>query len=165
MMTKKEKLELATIVAQAVVEAMKASAETPTSANEGRKTKTHKPYSGNVPEVSEQKLLLANNGKKTKGRGSATPTTTKYSMKVADYEPKMKDGNYIWGKKTDTIKSKHYMAMQKAYCYAVATKGKAISSDECFKMGIEVDYEEGSAYSKAKAEFKKKFKYIKKADR
>lgn len=165
-MTKKEKLELAAIVANAVVEAMKASTVNPTSANtsrstksanEGKKTKTsHKPYSGNVPEVSEQKLLL-----EAKGRGSAT----KYSMKIADYEPKMKDGNYIWGKKTDTIKSKHYMAMQKAYCYAVATKGKAITSDECFKMGIEVDFAEGKAYSKAKAEFKNKYKYVKKADR
>ena len=167
-MTKKEKLELAAIVAQAVVEAMKASAETPTSANksrstksanEGKKTKaSHKPYSGNVPEVSEQALLL-----ESKGRGSAT--ATKYSTKLADYEPKMKDNNYIWGKASDTIKSGHYMAMQKSYCYAVATKGKAISSDECFKMGIEVDYAEGSAYAKAKAQFKNKYKYTKKADR
>ena len=137
MMTKKEKLELATIVANAVVEALKGTTANPTSANEGKKT--------------------------NKGRSSATDT--KYSMKIADYEPKKKDGNYIWGKKTDTIKSKHYMAMQKAYCYAVATKGKAITSDECFKLKIEVDYEEGSAYAKAKADFKKKFKYIKKADR
>ena len=158
MMTKKEKLELATIVANAVVEAMKASTTTPTSAKNSRKTKTsHKPYSGNVPEVSEQKLLLAN-----KGRGTAT---AKYSMKLADYEPKKKNGNYIWGKKTDTIKSKHYMAMQKAYCYAVATKGKAITSDECFKLGIEVDYAEGGVYAKAKTEFKKKYAYTKMADR
>lgn len=160
MMTKKEKLELAAIVAQAVVEAMKATTETPTSgrkskpANEG---KTHKPYSGRVNEESEQALLL-----KSKGRGSAT---AKYSMKIADYEPKMKDGNYIWGKKTDTIKSKHYMAMQKAYCYAMATKGQAITSDECFKMNLEVDYSEKGAYGKAKAEFKKKYIYTKKADR
>lgn len=136
MMTKKEKLELATIVANAVVEAMKATTVNPTSANEG---------------------------KKTKGRGSAT--VTKYSTKLADYEPKKKDNNYIWGKKTDTIKSKHYIAMQKAYCYAVATKGKAITSDECYKLGIEVDYSENGAYGKAKAEFKKKYVYIKKAER
>ena len=145
MMTKKEKLELATIVAEAVVKAMKT---TTVNTNEGRSTKRGR---GTV---------TANEGKKTK-----TAETTKYSMKLADYEPKMKDGNYIWGKKTDTIKSKHYMAMQKAYCYAMATKGKAITSDECFKLGIEVDYAEKSAYSKAKAEFKKKYVYTKKADR
>ena len=138
MMTKKEK-EFAMFLAQAVVEAMKTTTVNPTSANEGKKTKT--------------------------GRKSATPTATKYSTKIADYEPKQKDGNYIWGKKTDTIKSKHYMAMQKAYCYAVATKGQAITSDECFKMGLEVDYSEKGAYGKAKAEFKKKYVYTKKADR
>lgn len=140
-MTKTEKLELAQIIAEAVVTAMKATTETPTSANEGKKTKS------------------AN-----KGRGSATANEG-YSMKIADYEPKKVDGNYIWGKKTDTIKSKHYMAMQKAYCYAMATKGKAITSDECFKLGIEVDYSEKGAYGKAKAQFKKKYVYIRKADR
>ena len=163
MMTKKEKLELATIVAEAVVTAMKATTETPTSANKSRKsatpnegTKTHKPYSGNVAEESEQKLLLESRGKKT---------APKYSTKLTDYEPKMKDGFYKWGKKTDTMKSKNYRAMQIAYCYAVATKGQAVSSDECFKLGIEVDYAEGSAYSKAKTTFKNKYKYVKKADR
>lgn len=137
-MTKKEK-EFALFLANAVVEAMKATTANPKTANEGRKSAT------------------PNEDKKTE--------TAKYSMKLADYEPKKVDGFYIWGKKTDTIKSKHYMAMQKAYCYAVATKGKAITSDECFKMGIEVDYAEGSAYAKAKETFKKKFVYIKKADR
>lgn len=139
MMTKKEKLELAQIIANAVVEAMKTTAETPTSAKNGRKS------------------AAPNEDKKAE--------TTKYSMKLADYEPKKVDGFYKWGKKTDTIKSRNYRAMQIAYCYAVATKGKAVSSDECFKMGLEVDYAEGSAYAKAKAEFKKKFKYIKKEDR
>ena len=148
MMTKKEKLELAQIIAEAVVTAMKTTTATPTSANEGKKTKSANKGRGSA---------TANEGKKAE--------TTKYSMKIADYEPKMKDGNYIWGKKTDTIKSKHYMAMQKAYCYSMATKGKAITSDECFKLGIEVDYAEGGAYSKAKTTFKNKYKYVKKADR
>lgn len=160
MMTKKEMQELATIVSQAVVEAMKATSAKPVSANKGRKSATpnegHKPYTGNVPEVSEQKLLLEAKGKKT---------ATKYSTKLSDYEPKKKDNNYIWGKPSDTIKSGHYMAMQKAYCYAVATKGQAITSGECLKLGIEVDYTEGGAYNKAKAKFKEKYIYTKKADR
>ena len=141
MMTKKEKLELATIVAQAVVEAMKASTATPSSAKKGRGTAT------------------ANEGKKsvTQNKGK----TAKYSMKLADYEPKKVDGFYKWGKKNDTIKSRNYRAMQIAYCYAVATKGQAVSSDECFKLGIEVDYAEGGVYAKAKAEFKKKYTYTK----
>lgn len=163
MMTKKEMQELATIVSQAVVEAMKATSAKPVSANRGRKSatpnegnKAHKPYSGKGEEVSEQKLLLEAKGKKT---------ATKYSTKLSDYEPKKVDNHYIWGKPSDTIKSKHYMAMQKAYCYAVATKGQAITSDECFKMGIEVDFSENSAYGKAKAQFKAKYIYTKKADR
>lgn len=132
-MTKKEK-EFAMFLAQAVVEAMKATTVKP---NEG------------------------------KGRGSATGKKAegKYSTKIADYEPKKVDGFYKWGKKTDTIKSKNYRAMQIAYCYAVATKGQAVSSDECFKLGIEVDYAEGKAYAKAKAQFKQKYVYTKKANR
>ena len=177
MMTKKEKQELATIVAQAVVEAMKATATKPTSANksrntkpanEGKKTKSSKKLGTDnknnwwSDQPSEQALLLEAVGKK--GRGSKTETT-KYSMKLADYEPKKVDGFYKWGKKTDTIKSRNYRAMQIAYCYAVATKGQAISSDECFKMNLEVDFTEGGAYAKAKAEFKKKYAYTKISDR
>jgi hypothetical protein len=167
MMTKKEKLELAQIIAEAVVKAMKETATTPTSANEGRKTKTsmkaQKEKSARELDemISKERREVAEMMKK--GRGSAT--TTKYSMKLADYEPKKVDGFYKWGKKTDTIKSRNYRAMQIAYCYAVATKGKAVSSDECFKLGIEVDYSDKGAYGKAKAEFKKKYKYIPKADR
>ena len=137
-MTKKEKMELAQLIAEAVVGALK---ETPTSA------------------------------KKTVGRESAKETKTtktkqaaKYSTALKDYEPKKgADGHYIWGRKTDTVKSKNYRAMQTAYCYAVATKGKAITSGECVKLGIEVDYE--NAYNKAKAEFKKKYVYVAKKER
>lgn len=172
MMTKKEKLEFAAIVAEAVVKAMKATTTTPTSANKGRKSaipneapKTTKQKSTKALDemISKERREVAKMMKK--GRGSATPNEGKYSTKLADYEPKKKDNNYIWGKPSDTIKSKHYMAMQKAYCYAVATKGQAISSDECFNLGIEVDYSENGAYKKAKAQFTKKYIYTKKADR
>ena len=131
MMTKNEKLELATLIANAVVKAMKA--ETAQTA---------------------------------KGRGTANEAPkAKYSTKLSDYEPKKVDGFYKWGKKTDTIKSRNYLAMQKAYCYAVVTKGQAVTSDECYKLGIEVDYSENGAYGKAKAKFREKFVYIKNADR
>jgi hypothetical protein len=132
-MTKNEKMELAQIIASAVVTAMQ---ETPTS------------------------------GKKSTGRGNATATKTetRYSTALKDYEPKKgADGHYIWGRKTDTVKSRNYLAMQKAYCYAVATKGQAISSNECYKLGIEVDYDK--SYNKAKADFKKKYVYVAKGGR
>jgi hypothetical protein len=47
----------------------------------------------------------------------------------------------------------------------MATKGQAITSDECYNLGIEVDYSEKGAYGKAKAQFKKKYVYIKNEDR
>ena len=141
MMTKKEKLELATLIANAVVSALKDTSATTVSTNRGRASAT------------------ANEGKKSEA------PKTKYSTKIADYEPKKVDGFYKWGKKTDTVKSRNYRAMQIAYCYAVATNGKAISSDECLKLGIEVDHSDKSAYGKAKAQFKKKYIYTKKADR
>ena len=134
-MTKKEKMEFAQIIAEAVVGALK---ETPTSAK-GNKAR------GNA-EIKEVKKEL------------------KYSTSIKDYEPKKgNDGQYIWGRKTDTVKSRNYLAMQKAYCYAVATKGKAITSDECYKLGIEVDYDK--SYNKAKEDFKKKYVYVAKASR
>ena len=81
MMTKNEKLELATLIAEAVVKAMKAETANPVSANKGRKSAT------------------ANEGKKT------TTPATKHSMKLADYEPKKNDGFYNWAsykaKRTD----------------------------------------------------------------
>lgn len=167
MMTKKEKLEFATLVAQAVVEAMKATSANPSSANKGRKSATP----NEAPKTTKQKsakaldeMIMAERAELRKEMASKK-TDSKYSTKLSDYEPKKKDNNYIWGKPSDTIKSGHYMAMQKAYCYAVATKGQAISSDECFKKGIEVDFTEGGAYNKAKAQFKAKYIYTKKADR
>jgi hypothetical protein len=139
-MTKKEKLELATLIAEAVVKAMKTETTTTTK---GRGT--------------------ANEGKNPQTTNEAPKT--KYSTKLTDYEPKKIDGFYKWGKKTDTIKSRNYLAMQKAYCYAVVTKGQAVTSDECYKLGIEVDYSENGAYGKAKAKFRAKYIYIKNADR
>ena len=135
-MTKNEKMELAQIIAEAVVNALK---ETPTSGNQK---------------------------KESKARGNAKTKELKYSTSIKDYEPKKgNDGCYIWGRKTDTVKSKNYLAMQKAYCYAVATKGEAITSDECYKKGIEVDFAEGKAYNKAKEDFKKKYVYVAKNKR
>ena len=139
-MTKKEMNELAQVIATAVVGALR---NTPTSATEVKKP---------APRGT------ANEGKAKEEKG------TKYSTSIKDYAPKKDaDGFYIWGKKTDTVKSQHYLAMQKAYCYAVATKGQALTSDECLKLGLTVDYENG--YNKAKDTFKKKFVYVAKKDR
>lgn len=140
-MTKKEKMELAQIIAEAVVGALK---EAPTS---GRKQESKARGNAKTEESKKTKELK-----------------TKYSTSLKDYEPKKgNDGYYIWGRKSDTVKSKNYLPMQKAYCYAVATKGQAITSDECYKMGLEVDFDK--AYNKAKADFKKKYVYVAKGSR
>lgn len=140
-MKKQEMMELAQIIAEAVVGALK---ETPTS---GGSKKSNARGNAKVEELkkSETKEL-------------------KYSMNLKDYEPKKgNDGQYIWGRKTDTVKSRNYLAMQKAYCYAVATKGQAITSDECYKLGIAVDYDK--TYNKAKEDFKAKYVYVAKKAR
>ena len=146
MMTKNEKMELAQLIAEAVVGALKT---TPTTGTKTKKSTSR----GNAAET-----------KKTETTKTTKKQTTKYSTSIKDYEPKKgADGHYIWGRKTDTVKSKNYLAMQKAYCYAVATKGKALTSDECHKLGLEVDYE--VAYNKAKADFRKKYVYVAKKER
>lgn len=142
-MTKNEKMELAQLIAEAVVGALKST-----------------PTSGGI-----EKSTARRNAKEQK-ESSNSVRELKYSTSLKDYEPKKgNDGHYIWGRKTDTVKSRNYLAMQKAYCYAVATKGEAITSDECYKLGIEVDFAEGKAYNKAKETFKKKYVYVAKGSR
>ena len=131
-MTKKERMEFEQILKATLASIFN---ETPTAGNKKKETKAR----GNAVEKKELK--------------------TKYSTSLKDYAPKKgNDGHYKWGRKTDTVKSGNYLAMQKAYCYAVATKGEAITSDECYKLGIEVDYDK--AYNKAKEDFKKKYVYV-----
>lgn len=145
-MTKNEKMELAQLIAEAVVGALKAE---PTTAKATKKSTSR----GN-----------ANESKQTETPKTPKKQTTKYSTSLKDYEPKKgADGHYIWGRKSDTVKSKNYRAMQTAYCYAVATKGQALTSGEAHNLGIEVDYE--NAYNKAKADFKKKYVYVAKKER
>lgn len=115
--------------------------------------------------LSKRVEALEGKSKPTVSTKGNSKTAKAVSLNIADYEPKKKDGFYIWGRKTDTMKSGHYMAMRKAYCIAVATNGQFTDSSKAYDAKVKVDYSEGSAYSKAKAEFNAKFPYIKKADR
>ena len=96
------------------------------------------------------------------GKSKKTPTVSGkgvsklYSVELKDYEPKKSaDGNYNWSS---------YKAKRTDYCYAVATKGKALG---CYEKGVKVvDFKDIEAdFNKAKEQFTKHFKYIKKADR
>lgn len=106
--------------------------------------------------------------KKTSAKKSAptteAPKSTK-GMKLADFEPKKYDGFYRWGTKSDGFNQKSYMGMRKAYCVYKATNGEYLDAKKAYDAGIRIDYSENGAYYKAKAEFEKKFKYVKKSDR
>lgn len=84
---------------------------------------------------------------------------TKATMSIADFEPcKYKDsGNYVWNG------VRGYKAMRSAYCYAKQTNGKAKNLAEARVLGITVDFDK--KWAKDKAEFEKKYKYVKAEDR
>ena len=91
-----------------------------------------------------------------KGKAVATTVAKGYSTDIKDYEPKKSaDGNYNWSS---------YKAKRTDYCYAVATDGKALG---CYEKGVKVvDFKDiETAFNKAKADFSKKYKYVKVADR
>ena len=110
---------------------------------------------GKVDALSKRVEALEGKSKKAptvSGKGVAKL----YSVELKDYEPKKSaDGNYNWSS---------YKAKRTDYCYAVATKGEALG---CYKNGKKVvDFKDIEAdFNKAKEQFTKHFKYIKKADR
>lgn len=105
-------------------------------------------------------LKGANKPAPARGNEAPTPKKTVATTKSAimEYEPKKgADGEYIWAS---------YKAKRGDYCYFVATNGD-IKDGKVFgtKWYGKVDFSENGKYYKAKAEFEKKFKYVKKADR
>ena len=105
----------------------------------------------------DERVTALEKGKKPTNSGKGSSKEEKlFSTDIKDYEPKKdKEGNFIW---------RSYKAKATDYCYAVATKGKALG---CYVNGEKVyDFKDIEvAYNKAKADFKAKYKYIKKADR
>ncbi len=96
--------------------------------------------------------------KKTPAKKTATKKSTTELM-LEDFEPcKFKDSDYyVWGG------AKGYKAMRSAYCYASQTNGKAKDLAGARKLGVTIDFDK--AWNKAKAEFEKKYTYVKAADR
>ena len=78
---------------------------------------------------------------------------------IMDFEPCKFKGtdNYVWGG------AKGYKTMRSAYCYACQTDGKAKNLAEAHKLGIQIDFDK--TWKKSKAEFEKKFHYVKAEDR
>ena len=134
-MTKREKFELAEIIAVEVVKALRAeaqpSAEGKKSANEG-----------------------TSSAKQKKNSTSAKKLT------IADFEPrgsKCKEGYMNWSS---------YKSQRTKYCYFVATNGE-VTDGKVYgtKWYGKVDFSENSKYYKAKAQYEKKYHYIKVEDR
>ena len=135
-LSKKEKVELAEIIAKAVVTALKENSESSRPSTEGRKS--------------------ANEGKPS----AKQKKTTSKKLTLADFEPKgskSAKGYMNWSS---------YKSQRTKYCYYVATNGE-VKDGKVFGTPWygKVDFDEGSAFAKAKAQYSKKYKYIKVEDR
>ena len=92
------------------------------------------------------------------GRGNASVSVTVPAKKtIKDFEPKKDaDGNYNW---------RSYECTRTRYCYYVATNGELEKNPYGTKWQGKIDYTENGAYKKAKAQFEKKYKYVRLSDR
>lgn len=144
LLSKKEKLELATLIANAVVTALKENSTNSQPSAEGRK-------SANEGTSSAKQ-------KETTAKAVETSSSTKKKLTIKDFEPKAQGTNYNW---------KSYCSNRTKYCYFVATKG-GVTDGKIFGTKFyqkEWSEEFASAYAKAKADFEKKYHYIKLEDR
>ena len=136
-LSKKEKFELAEIIAKAVVTALKENSSNSQPSAEGRKSANE----GNSSAKQKKDL-------------------TSKKLTIADFEPK--------GSKTEEgyMNWSSYKAQRTKYCYFVATNGE-VTDGKVFGTPWygKVDFSENSKYYKAKAQYEKKYHYIKKADR
>lgn len=144
LLSKKEKLELATLIANAVVTALKENSTNSQPSAEGRK-------SANEGTSSAKQ-------KETTAKAVETSSSTKKKLTIKDFEPKAQGTNYNW---------KSYCSNRTKYCYFVATKGEVTDGKIFGTKFYQKEWSEefASAYAKAKADFEKKYHYIKLEDR
>ena len=137
-LSKKEKIELAEIIANAVVTALKENSPSSQPSAGGRKS--------------------ANEG--TSSSSSKKTLTSEKKLTIADFEPrgsKNEKGYMNWSS---------YKSQRTKYCYFVATDGE-VTDGKVYgtKWYGKVDFSEKSKYYKAKAQYEKKYHYIKVEDR
>ena len=140
-LSKKEKVELAEIIAKAVVTALKENTEYSQPSAEGRKSANEGTSSSSSKKTSTKKSLTS-------------------KLTIADFEPKgskCKEGYMNWSS---------YKSQRTKYCYFVATNGE-VKDGKVFGTPWygKVDFSENSKYYKAKAQYEKKYHYIKKENR
>ena len=143
-MSKREQMEFAKMVAEAVVTALKATSTTSQLVENGRKSANE----GTSSEIQKKTV------------SSKKSATSKKKLTIADFEPK--------GSKSDKGYENwnSYDCQRTRYCYYVATNGE-VTDGKIFgtKWYGKVDFSENSKYYKAKAKYEAKYHYIKKADR
>lgn len=136
-LSKKEKMELAEVIAKAVVTALKENSPNSQGSTKGRKSANE-----STSSQTEKK------------------TTTSKKLTIADFEPKgskSAKGYMNWSS---------YKSQRTKYCYFVATNGEVVDGKVFGTPWYgKVDFAEGSKYYKAKAQFEKKYHYIKVEDR
>lgn len=136
-LSKKEKMELAEVIAKAVVTALKENSSNSQGSTKGRKSKNE-----GTSSDSQKK------------------TTTSKKLTIADFEPKgskSAKGYMNWSS---------YKSQRTKYCYYVATNGE-VTDGKVFGTPWygNIDFSEKGAFAKAKAEYSKKYHYIKVEDR
>lgn len=134
----KKEMEFAAFLAKAVVTALKENSTNSQPSAEGRKSKNEGTSSG-----SQKK-----------------PLTSEKKLTIADFEPKgskSAKGYMNWSS---------YKSQRTKYCYFVATNGEVVDGKVFGTPWYgKVDFSEGSKYYKAKAQYEKKYHYIKVEDR
>lgn len=139
------------------------SAKTEAPKKTTKKSATKKTTKAPAKTKSTKKTSAKTSAKKsTTTKSSAKKTATKKStteLMLEDFEPCKFKGtdNYVWNG------VRGYKAMRSAYCYASQTNGKAKDLAGARKLGVTIDFDK--AWNKAKAEFEKKYTYVKAADR
>ena len=154
-LSKKEKFELATLIAEAVVTALKENSTNSQPSAKGRKSANEGVSSAMQKKGSSKKSTTSE--KKTTAK-AVKASSTKKKLTIKDFEPKAQGSNYNW---------QSYCSNRTKYCYFVATKG-AITDGKIFGTKFyqkEWSEEFASAYAKAKADYEKKFHYVKLEDR
>lgn len=116
--------------------------------------------SANFQKATEGRKSANESPSSAKQKKTSTKKTQSSKLTIANFEPKgskSKDGYMNWSS---------YKAQRTKYCYFVATNGEVVDGKVYgTKWYGKVDFSEGSKYYKAKAQFEKKYHYIKVEDR
>ncbi len=152
----KKEMEFANYLVKGIVDALKENSTNSRPSAEGRKSANEGTSSDTQKKATSKKSTTSK--KTTTAKAVDTSSSTKKKLTIKDFEPKAQGTNYNW---------KSYCSNRTKYCYFVATNGE-VTDGKIFGTKFyqeEWSKEFASAFAKAKAEYSKKYHYIKKEDR